>query len=371
MSSTSGAPDGCAQPPVEAQVKKRQRRVLVAAVTTASAGLVAATLATAPSASATRTASVAPPAPGEVSTALAHQLGARTAGSYLKGGKLVVTVTDAEAARTVRAAGAVPAVVGRSGSYLTKVMDGLKRDATVPGTAWAVDPASNQVVLSVDDTVTGAKLAKVKAAAAKQGSAIRTEHVAGSFRKFTLGGEAIKTGGSRCSLGFNVKKGNEYYFITAGHCTNIGSTWTDTSGRTLGTTAGSSFPGNDYGLVKYTSTPADTQGAVSLYGQGSRDITSAGNATVGQQVQRSGSTTQVHGGSVNQLNATVNYQEGSVTGLIRTNVCAEPGDSGGSLFAGAVALGMTSGGSGNCSSGGTTYFQPVTEAMQVYGVSIY
>jgi streptogrisin D len=36
-----------------------------------------------------------------------------------------------------------------------------------------------------------------------------------------------------------------------------------------------------------------------------------------------------------------------------------------------VALGLTSGGSGNCSSGGTTFFQPVTEPLSVYGVSVY
>ena len=69
--------------------------------------------------------------------------------------------------------------------------------------------------------------------------------------------------------------------------------------------------------------------------------------------------------------STVNYAEGSVSGLIRTTVCAEPGDSGGSLFAGSTALGLTSGGSGNCSSGGTTYFQPVTEVLSRYGVSVY
>jgi streptogrisin D len=67
----------------------------------------------------------------------------------------------------------------------------------------------------------------------------------------------------------------------------------------------------------------------------------------------------------------VNYAEGSVSGLIRTNVCAEPGDSGGSLFSGSAAIGLTSGGNGNCTIGGTTYFQPVTEALSVYGVSIY
>lgn len=63
------------------------------------------------------------------------------------------------------------------------------------------------------------------------------------------------------------------------------------------------------------------------------------------------------------LNATVNYPEGTVTGLIETNVCAEPGDSGGPMFSEGVALGVTSGGSGDCNAGGTTFFQPVTKAL--------
>src|SRR6185312_15730163 len=113
-----------------------------------------------------------------------------------------------------------------------------------------------------------------------------------------------------------------------------------------------------------------SSGTVDLYG-GSQDITSSGNATVGESVRRSGSTSHVHSGRVTALNATVNYAEGTVTGLIRTTVCAEGGDSGGPLFAGSKALGLTSGGSGNCSSGGTTFFQPVTEALNTYGVSVY
>ena len=159
--------------------------------------------------------------------------------------------------------------------------------------------------------------------------------------------------------------------MTAGHCTDIGSTWTDGSGRTLGTRYASSFPGDDYGVVRYTSTPADTQGTVSLYGSGTRDITGAGNPTVGQTVYRSGSTTGYHSGTVTALNQTVNYAEGTVSGLIRTTVCAEPGDSGGPLFAGSTALGLTSGGSGNCLLGGTTFFQPVTEVLDRYGLSVY
>ncbi|WP_051712769.1 S1 family peptidase [Spirillospora albida] len=353
-------------------MQNRRRRIAVT-VTTATAALTAATLATAPAAPAAPTAPVAaaPAAAGEAATALAQRLGSRTAGAYLQDGRLVVTVTTAQAAQAVRAAGAVPKTVARSGADLQKVMAALKRDATVPGTAWAVDPAANQVVLTMDGTVKGSRLGKVRAAAAKHGAAVRTEKVAGAFRTFTLGGEAIRTGGSRCSLGFNVRSGSTYYFVTAGHCTNIGTTWTDSSGRTLGRTYASSFPGNDYGVVRYTSTPADTRGAVSLYGSGTRDITAAGNATVGQTVYRSGSTTGLRSGRVTALNQTVNYAEGSVSGLIRTTVCAQPGDSGGSLFAGSTALGLTSGGSGNCTTGGTTFFQPVTEVLSRYGLSVY
>ena len=64
------------------------------------------------------------------------------------------------------------------------------------------------------------------------------------------------------------------------------------------------------------------------------------------------------------------YQEGTVNGLIDTDVCAEPGDSGGSLFDGSSAVGLTSGGSGDCSSGGETFFQPATSALSALGASI-
>ncbi|MCY0932018.1 trypsin-like serine protease, partial [Streptomyces sp. H27-H1] len=53
-----------------------------------------------------------------------------------------------------------------------------------------------------------------------------------------------------------------------------------------------------------------------------------------------------------------------------TNVCAEPGDSGGALYDGTKALGITSGGSGNCSVGGTTFYQPVPEALTKYKVTL-
>ncbi|MDG4830295.1 S1 family peptidase [Solwaraspora sp. WMMD1047] len=334
----------------------------IGAVATLAAGL----LATAP-------AQAAPVAlaSADSAAALAERLGARAAGSYLDQatGRMVVPVTDAAAVAEVRAAGAAAKIVKRGAAELAKVTSTLDASAKIPGTAWWVDPVTNQVVVEVDSTITGAKLARVKAAAERHGAAVRIERMAGTLSLTIAGGQAIYTGGSRCSLGFNVRSGSTYYFITAGHCTNIGSTWYGpTSSALLGTRAGTSFPTNDYGIVRLNS--SSHPGTVHLY-SGTQEITSAGNAYVGQSVRRSGSTTGVRSGSVTGLNATVNYQQGSVYQMIRTNVCAQPGDSGGSMFAGTVALGLTSGGSGNCSTGGTTFFQPVPEVLSRYGVSIY
>jgi len=305
-------------------------------------------------------------APSALASKIDAQFGSATAGSYVDAaGKVVVNVTDTATARSVTAAGATPRFVANSGAALAAADNALKASLKTPGTAFAVDPISNQVVVSVDSTVTGLRLAQVRATVAKLGDKARLESVPGSLSVKISGGDAIYTSSARCSLGFNVRSGSTYYFLTAGHCTNIGSTWTNGS-TTLGTRAGTSFPGNDYGIVRYTNTTITKSGAV-----GSQDITSAGTPAVGATVYRRGSTTGTHSGRVTALNSTVNYSQGSVSGLIRTTVCAEPGDSGGPLYSGTTALGLTSGGSGNCSSGGVTYFQPVTEPLSVYGVSVY
>ncbi len=301
---------------------------------------------------------------------LSERLGTRTAGSYQDGGKLVVTVTDGATARSARAAGAVPRLVSRSGADLARATAQLQRTASIPGTAWMVDPATNQVLVSADSTVTGAKLAQLTGVMERLGGAVRLERLAGTLSTRITGGDAIYGGGFRCSLGFNVNRGGTAYFLTAGHCANAGATWSGPGGQVLGTRVGSSFPGNDYALIQYTAN-VSRPGAVNLYNGTTRDISTAGNPYVGQTVGRSGSTTGVHRGTVTGLNATVNYPQGQVSGLIRTTVCAEGGDSGGALFANNTALGLTSGGSGNCSSGGNTYFQPVTEALSVYGVAVY
>ncbi len=245
--------------------------------------------------------------------------------------------------------------------------------ADIAGTAWYTEASTGKVVVTVDSTVTAAEIATIKKSVTDSGAKADIKRTPGTFNKLIAGGQAIYAGGGRCSLGFNVRSGSTYYALTAGHCTEIGSTWYTNSAQTttLGTRAGSSFPTNDYGLIRHSNASA-ADGRVYLYNGSYQDITSAANPSVGQAVKRSGSTTGVHSGTVTGLNATVNYGGGDVVyGMIQTNVCAEPGDSGGSLFAGSTALGLTSGGSGNCSSGGTTFFQPVVEALNAYGVSVF
>ena len=318
----------------------------------------------------------APTLDGAGATALAEQLGDRAAGTYLdqSTGRMVINVLDFGAANTVRGKGATAKLVTRSSAQLAAITAELDRSARIVGTGWAVDPMANQVVVSYDTTVTGAALGRLTSVTARFGDAVRLERLPGVLSLNISGGQAIYTGGSRCSLGFNVRNSaGTQYFLTAGHCTNIGSTWYANSSQTtvLGTRAGSSFPGNDYGIVRYTNTSISKPGNVYLYNGSYQDITGARNAVVGETVRRSGSTTGVRSGSVTATGATVTYPQGTVSGLIRTTVCAQPGDSGGSLFAGSSALGLTSGGSGNCTTGGTTYFQPVTEPLGVYGVSVY
>jgi streptogrisin D len=312
--------------------------------------------------------SAQPPDPSQLAASMSKQLGSRSAGSYVdrSTGRLVVTVTNAADAATVRSAGGVPKSVTRSGADLQQVTSTLTSTAKVPGTARAVDPASNQVLISMDDTVTGSKLTKLWGAASQFGDAVRVQHVAGTFSKKITGGDAILGGGARCSLGFNVTGSGGAAFLTAGHCGNIASSWTDSGGTTLGNTENSQFPDNDFALVRYNASFTDHPSAV-----GSQTITSAANATVGQSVSRRGSTTGVHTGSVTATGVSVTFDTGeTVNQMIQTTVCAEPGDSGGPLYADSTALGLTSGGSGDCTSGGTTFFQPVTEALSEYGVSV-
>ncbi|MEU2432809.1 S1 family peptidase [Streptomyces sp. NPDC007861] len=310
---------------------------------------------------------------------LGEQLGDSYGGAYYDAGKqqLVVNVAggDDDLDARVREAGAVVRSVENSSAELASATDSLSRRAAVPGTAWAVDPRTNRIVVTADRTVTGEKWDRVEAAVAALGDGMaRIQKSTGEFKPFIEGGDAIFGGGARCSLGFNVTtQDGQPGFLTAGHCGVAADQWSEQAGGApIGTVQDAVFPGEgDFALVTYDDPATEAPSAVDAGDGQLVEIRQAAEAAVGQEVFRMGSTTGLRDGQVTGLNATVNYPEGTVTGLIQTNVCAEPGDSGGALFTpDGDAIGLTSGGSGNCTSGGETFFQPVTTALAAVGAEI-
>lgn len=291
---------------------------------------------------------------------VADSLGDSAAGSYLDShGNPVVNVVDSAAATTARAAGARAKVVPNSTAELTSVTKALDRMRVVPNTAWGVDPVTDKVVLTLSDATPDAGAAQLRATANRFGDMVRIEHISQPLTEQVYDGDSISTGQIICSAGFNVTKGGQNYIITAGHCTQGLPSW-----QGIGPSVDSQFPGNDFGIIRNDSSSAP--GAVNMYDGSTQPITSVGDATVGEQVCKSGQTTNLTCGTVQALNQTVHYADGaSVSGLIQTDVTCDHGDSGGPLFDGSTGLGTVSG--GNTS---TEYFQPLGEAMSNYGASL-
>lgn len=295
----------------------------------------------------------------------------RTTSRYFAGRTRLLAVTAAfvaALAAATPAAQAGPAPTTPDARRLAEIGEAV-RAAGVPGTAWHIDHARHRLVVTADRTVPATAVARIERAAGADAAALRVERVPGRLATLLSGGDGIHSAGGRCSAGFNLVGGTQHYFVTAGHCTAAGATWYANSGLTtvVGVTTGTSFPGDDFGVVRYTNSSVPYPGTV-----GTVDITGTATAYVGMPVSRRGATTGVRSGVVTAVNATVNWGGGqTVHGLIRTNVCAEPGDSGGPLYSGTLAVGILSGGSGNCTTGGTTYYQPVQEALNRYGLSVY
>ncbi|MFD5829534.1 S1 family peptidase [Lentzea sp. NPDC060358] len=280
-------------------------------------------------------------------------------------GKLVVGVTDAAKTDRLRQLGAEPRTVAHKASDLDAAkakLDASQAPAEVTG--WFVDTRANAVTITVKRGQSGAARSLVEKAGAVA-KVVETDE-APRLLKDIRGGDAyyINNAG-RCSVGFAVDGG----FVSAGHCGSPGDSVTGADRSELGQFEQSSFPGNDYSFVRANSSWTPTPN-VNHYGGSDVVVSGSTEAAVGASICRSGSTTGWHCGEVQAKSQTVNYQEGSVSGLTRTDVCAEPGDSGGSWVSGTQAQGVTSGGSGDCTSGGTTYYQPVNEILEAYGLTL-
>ena len=303
-----------------------------------------------------------------VTARLSAQTGSDFGGAWLAtdGTTLKIAVTDRDAEAAVRAAGAVPVLVKRSEQTLSTAKDKLDavRSEASGVTGWYVDVATNKVVV-VAKPGAAAKAERLARNAGVAQDAVKVLTSTASPRPlFDVRGADpyfIRVGGgtARCSIGFSVEGG----FVTAGHCGGVGSTTTGFNQQAQGTVRASVFPGSaDMGFVEVNGNWTPRPVVNDFDGN---ELPVAGNteAPVGAAVCRLGSTTGTRCGVILAKNQTVVYPEGAVTGLTRTNVCAEGGDSGGPWLSGDQAQGLTSGGSGDCTVGGETFFQPVNEIL--------
>ncbi|HET9518777.1 MAG TPA: S1 family peptidase [Actinoplanes sp.] len=314
---------------------------------------------------------------GGVTDELRAATGDAYAGAWLSkdGRRLNVAVTDAGAADEVRAVGATPAVVAHSARELEATKQALDAaagaaDRKLPG--WYVDvPGNTVVVLANQGEARQARALIARAGVAAGTATVVTTASTPKPLADIRGGDPyfINVGGgaARCSIGFAVVGG----FVTAGHCGAAGATTIGAAERRQqGVVRASVFPGNaDMGFVAVQDGSTLRPVVNDFAG---RELPVAGNteAPIGAAVCRSGSTTGTFCGRILAKNQTVNYPEGTVTGLTQTDVCAEGGDSGGPWLAGDQAQGVTSGGSGDCTIGGETFFQPVNEILQTNGLTL-
>jgi streptogrisin C len=305
----------------------------------------------------------------EIRPAAQQAAGDAFAGAYFERSSavLVVAVTNSAVFDAVLATGAQPRLVAATYAELEQDLHVLdSRTGTQPPevTGWRIDEEANTVVV---DVVGGPTQAVKTFVAGLAHVRVDYDQPPVSTTADLVGGMAIVSSGSRCSLGFNARNtAGVVYVLTAGHCTRVSPTWSGSAGL-IGSVIHSSFPSNDFGRIQLSSSAwvptSKILGGASVLG---RTV-----APVGTTVCRSGSTTGYRCGTVQAINTSVCYAQGCVYQVTRTNACGEPGDSGGPFVSSSrQAQGLLSGGSGSCATGGTTFFQPVNEVLSVYGLTL-
>ncbi|GAA3030515.1 S1 family peptidase [Streptosporangium longisporum] len=314
-----------------------------------------------------------------VAARLKEKLGVRFGGAWLRtktAHTLVVASTSAADIPQIIVEGAQAEVVPRSLTQLIAIRK--KLDATLPpdplisGVRY-VDVKRNKVtVLATAPQRVGVFVQKsgVDRTAVTVLPSVEVPLPLSAPSYELVGGAAYYVGPvNRCSVGFSVTKGAQAGFVSSGHCGRKGDVTTGFNRVVQGVFQASAFPGSDHAWItvneSWKTVPAVESGAGSTVA-----VSGARPAVEGASICQSGSTTDWQCGRVQQLNASVTYPQGVVSDLTRTSICAEPGDSGGPIISIDQAQGVTSGGSGDCASGGTTYFQPITEILTTYGLTL-
>ncbi|WP_306365197.1 S1 family peptidase [Nocardia sp. CC227C] len=162
----------------------------------------------------------------------------------------------------------------------------------------------------------------------------------------------------RCSLGFNgTDSAGRTVNITAGHCNpNIPATGGanspgayellpgDNPGAKLGTFQKSVLGNQDYSILSVDDRVRDRfdNNLVRVPGNNPIAVTGVAIPVVGAPVCKSGSRTGFSCGVVNAIDQVVQVGDRQLTQSFSANICALPGDSGGPIVTGTLALGISS-----------------------------
>ncbi|MEV6285165.1 S1 family peptidase [Kribbella sp. NPDC051770] len=309
--------------------------------------------------------------------------------------RLVVNVHTTQAAETARANGLSPRTVARGEKALTalqtKAQAIIDRSGSTQVQQVGTDLPSDQLRIILQPGEQSAKtVALVKQLKALPGVAVSTNTTTLSMTADVIGGQIMDlVPGTNCSLGFSgTRNGSDNVMLSAGHCVEGNPMVQNRSGVRLGVGVASRFrtgsPSVDMGLMDIDSNNVGRGYIDNRNGQTTR-VTGSSKAPVGSTICKAGNTTGWTCGTIQQYNLTVNYggAGGSVTrtsGLARSTVCTEGGDSGGAYISGTVAQGMTSGGpsdghdcgfnQGGNATGSYSFYQPVVDAANYYGVTL-
>ncbi|MEU6282308.1 alpha-lytic protease prodomain-containing protein [Streptomyces sp. NPDC047028] len=320
-----------------------------------------------------------------------HAPGVDARGAYFDGkGRLTVNVTDAGSAHRVEAAGLKARIARHTAGELDAVkavLDATAEHALPAGVqGWGVDPVSNKVVIQLRDNSTAADRAFLnKAASYASAVAVRdSEGKAVSMAGTIYPGSKMDFGNHYCSVGFGARDSSgRQVLVTAGHCVeSLPDLYYDGSHFAKGTATRFHHGQNstDMGIASVDGgTTIATE--IGTWGNGGNvAVEGSRRAPVGSDVCKSGVTSHWTCGAIKAYNYSVTYNDAGqpptlVTNVALSNVCDLGGDSGGPWISGNQGQGMTSGGrNDNQCNGvygqGTSYFQPLDDALRYYGLSL-
>jgi hypothetical protein len=308
--------------------------------------------------------------------------------------RLVVNVHSDKAAEIAREHGLTPRTVARGEKALAKLQSQVQALADKSGSqqvqSIGADLPTDRLQVVLQPGKQSAKtVALVKQLKAIPGVAVSTNDTTLAMTADVIGGQIMDlVPGTNCSLGFPGTRSGNNVLLSAGHCVEGNPDVLNRSGVHIGKGIASRFrtgsPSVDMGLMDIDAEDVGRGYIDNRNGQTTR-VTGSSKAPVGSTICKAGNTTGWTCGTITQYNLTVNYggAGGSITrtsGLARSTVCTEGGDSGGAYISGTIAQGMTSGGpsdghdcgfnQGGNATGSYSFYQPVVDAASYYGVSL-